>query len=171
MTGRSLERRDFLKRGAVFGAAAAGAALGPWTSPSVASMSPPAALEGSGGAESNLDFDGPGEVHVWLDQTMETQLHFQIIGQNLFGSYNLNLVPPTESVAGLTIDVSMSPAVCDFTGGTEEVHNVFVNWEFSGDVPEGLSQPLSYILEATPADPLSTETATKQAWVVLKSAS
>lgn len=151
MTGRDfVERREFLRRGAVFGALAAGAVLGPWEAPVLASMSPPVALLGSkGGQSERLAWMGPTEVSFNLGLESTLDLVFQIEGTELFGLWNLGLVPPSEVPAGLIVGSTVSPADVAFTGGIQ-TKNVTVSWTFSGNVAPGFQTTLAYELTARP---------------------
>ncbi len=143
----SQNRRDFITRSAVFGAVAAGAAMGPWTNPTLASMSPPAAL---GGSES-LGFAGPNEAHV-DPETGKGFLHLWLEGFGAQGSYEIHLQTPSVPTAGVQMMANMSPSVADFTGGAYEVKNVFVTFYLEGLEPGAENFELKYLLQAVPVD-------------------
>lgn len=142
----SLERRRFLKRGAVFGLSAAALAQTGWTAPTMASFQPPAALGGS----ERLTFRGPGEMRISRKDVHEPG-RFTLIGVELFGSWKLDIVPPPKTVTGLDLVVTMRPETVGFNGGESEVHDVFVNWMVTGKASP-VSADLPWQLEASPAD-------------------
>ena len=141
----SIERRDLLQRTAVFGVAAAGAVLGPWTPASLASMSPPAAL---GGSESLL-FDGPGEAHI-DPETGKGFLHLWLEGFGALGSWDIHLLTPSEPTPGVHMVANMSPALADFTGGAHEVKNVFLTFCIEQLDAGAEDFQIKYVLQAVP---------------------
>lgn len=144
---QSQDRRDFIKRSAVFGAAAAGAAMGPWANPTFASMSPPAAL---GGSES-LGFDGGNQVQI-DPETGKGFLHLWLEGFGAQGSWDLHLQSPPTPAAGVHMTANMSPSIVDYTGGAYEVKNVFLTFCLEDLAPGAEGFELTYLLQAVPTD-------------------
>ena len=141
------DRREFIKRSAVFGAAAAGAAMGPWANPTFASMSPPAAL---GGSES-LGFDGGNNVTI-DPETGKGFLHLWLEGFGAQGSWDLHLQSPPTPAAGVHMTANMSPSIVDYTGGAYEVKNVFLTFCLEDLDPGAEGFELTYLLQAVPTD-------------------
>ena len=145
-SNNNMERRRFLKGGAVFGLAASGLSSTSWASPKVVSFQPPAAL---GGSES-LFFRGCEEMVIARKDVHEPG-RFALIGNGLFGTWKLHIVPPPQTITGLDLVVSMRPETVDFNGGQQETHDVFVNWMVTGDATP-VEAALVWHVEAVPAD-------------------
>ena len=150
-SNESMDRRPFLKRGAVFGLAAAGLASRSWAAPTLVSFQPPAAL----GGRSLLFLNGATQVPI-PDPNVGKKIRFSLTGSGLRGTWNVDVIPPPYGLTGYDFDYTLNPRQVTFTGGDIEVHDITVRWVIRRKPGVGKLKPvntdMTWQLEVAPAN-------------------